>query len=189
VRKGARHSTAGDARATKIAQHVAVEERNPDTRVDGKPTVLPGEHGGGVRIEKPLPLDREVAAGHRDRTLAKVDLDVCHWVVGEDVEVAEQVPDRTVAVARAALRFVHGDIEPQGRPANRLMHAWIHSNRSVGFVARTWPVVAIAFALIIGLSGRSFDLCRLIALNESPLGSTPTFASRASRPLSSSARP
>ncbi len=42
----------------KVARHVAVEERDPDTRVDGKPTVLPGEHvGGGVRIEKPLPLE------------------------------------------------------------------------------------------------------------------------------------
>ena len=42
----------------KVARHVAVEERDPDTRVDGKPTVLPGEHvGGRVRIEKPLPLE------------------------------------------------------------------------------------------------------------------------------------
>jgi hypothetical protein len=42
----------------KIARHVAVEERDADTRVDRKPTVLPGEHvGGGVRIEKPLPLE------------------------------------------------------------------------------------------------------------------------------------
>ena len=41
-----------------IARHVAVEERDPDTRVDGKPTVPSGEHGGGgVRIEKPLPLE------------------------------------------------------------------------------------------------------------------------------------
>ena len=41
-----------------IARHVAVEKRDPDTRVDGKPTVLPGEHGGGgVRIEKPLLLE------------------------------------------------------------------------------------------------------------------------------------
>ena len=33
-------------------------ERDPDTRVDGKPAVLPGEHvGGRVRIEKPLPLE------------------------------------------------------------------------------------------------------------------------------------
>jgi hypothetical protein len=52
--------------------------------------------------------DREVTAIHRDRTLAKVDLDDGHRIVFEDVEVAEHVPDRTVAMARAALRFVHG---------------------------------------------------------------------------------
>jgi hypothetical protein len=33
----------------KIARHVAVEERDSDTRVDGKPAVLPGEHVGGGR--------------------------------------------------------------------------------------------------------------------------------------------
>ena len=37
---------------------MGTKERDPDTRVDGKPTVLPGEHGGGrVRIEKPLSLE------------------------------------------------------------------------------------------------------------------------------------
>ncbi len=42
----------------KIARYVAVEERDADARVDRKPAVLPCEHvGGGVRIEKPLPLE------------------------------------------------------------------------------------------------------------------------------------
>ncbi len=49
----------------KIARHVAVEERDPHTRVDRKPTVLPGEHvGRGMRIEKPLapePTDHAAA--------------------------------------------------------------------------------------------------------------------------------
>ena len=31
----------------KIARHVAVEECDPDARVDGKPAVLPGKHVGG----------------------------------------------------------------------------------------------------------------------------------------------
>jgi len=33
----------------KIARHIAVEERDPHTRVDRKPTVLPGEHVGSGR--------------------------------------------------------------------------------------------------------------------------------------------
>jgi len=42
----------------KIARHVAIEEGDPHTRVDRKPAVLPGEHvGGGMGIEKPLPLE------------------------------------------------------------------------------------------------------------------------------------
>jgi hypothetical protein len=32
---------------SKIAWHVAVEERDPDTRIDRKPAVLPGKHVGG----------------------------------------------------------------------------------------------------------------------------------------------
>jgi hypothetical protein len=37
----------------KIAGHVAVEERDPDARVDRKPAVLPGEHvGGGSSVEE-----------------------------------------------------------------------------------------------------------------------------------------
>jgi hypothetical protein len=32
--------------ALKIARHVAVDERDPDTGVDGKPAVLPAEHLG-----------------------------------------------------------------------------------------------------------------------------------------------
>ena len=41
--------------APKIARHIAVDERDPDTGVDGKPAVLPGEHvGGGRGVEQPL---------------------------------------------------------------------------------------------------------------------------------------
>ena len=49
----------------KIAGHVAVDERDPDTRVDGKPAVLPGEHvGGGSGVEQasePEPADHAAA--------------------------------------------------------------------------------------------------------------------------------
>ena len=34
--------------ATEIVRHVAVHERDADARVNGKTTVLPGEHVGGV---------------------------------------------------------------------------------------------------------------------------------------------
>ena len=38
---------------------MGTKERDPDTRVDGKPAVLPGEYvGGRVRLEKPLPLEK-----------------------------------------------------------------------------------------------------------------------------------
>ena len=49
----------------KIARHVAVDECDPDTRVDGKPAVLPGEHvGGGRGVEQasePEPADHAAA--------------------------------------------------------------------------------------------------------------------------------
>jgi hypothetical protein len=39
----------------KIARHVAVQERDPDARVDRKPTVLPGKHvDGRISVEEPL---------------------------------------------------------------------------------------------------------------------------------------
>ena len=39
----------------KIAGHIAVEERDPNTRVYRKPAVLPSEHlGGGRGVEQPL---------------------------------------------------------------------------------------------------------------------------------------
>ncbi len=49
--------------------------------------------------------------------------------------------------------------------------------------------VAIAPALIIGFSGRPLSGCRLIELNASPLGSTPTASRTRSGPRSSSATP
>jgi hypothetical protein len=49
----------------KIAGHVAGKERDPDTRVDGNPAVLPGEYvGGGRRFEQvrePEPADHAAA--------------------------------------------------------------------------------------------------------------------------------
>ena len=38
----------------KIARHVAVDKRDPDAGVDGKPAVLPGEHVGGGPLYEPL---------------------------------------------------------------------------------------------------------------------------------------
>ena len=50
----------------KIAGHIAVDECDPDTGIDGKPTVLPGEHvGSGRGVEEaraPEPADH--AATH-----------------------------------------------------------------------------------------------------------------------------
>ena len=49
----------------KIARHIAVDKRDPDARIDRKPTVLPGEHvGSGRGVEQPLhaePPDHAVA--------------------------------------------------------------------------------------------------------------------------------
>jgi hypothetical protein len=51
--------------ALEIARHIAVDERDPDTGVDGKPAVLPGEHvgcGSGVeQVSEPEPADHAVA--------------------------------------------------------------------------------------------------------------------------------
>jgi len=50
--------------ALEIAWHVVIEERDPDTRVDGEPAVLPGEHvGGGSGVEQasePAASDDEI---------------------------------------------------------------------------------------------------------------------------------
>jgi hypothetical protein len=43
----------------KIARHVAVEEGDPHTRIDGKPAVLPSEHVGGGREQQPLDLSKK----------------------------------------------------------------------------------------------------------------------------------
>jgi hypothetical protein len=45
----------------KIAGHVAVDKRDPDAGVDGKPAVLPGEHVGGGPLYEPL-INSKVAA-------------------------------------------------------------------------------------------------------------------------------
>jgi hypothetical protein len=45
----------------KIARHVAVDKRDPDAGVDGKPAVLPGEHVGGGPLYEPL-INSKVAA-------------------------------------------------------------------------------------------------------------------------------
>ena len=50
-------------------------------------------------------------------------------------------------------------------------------------------VAVIAPALIMGLNGRPVPGVRLMALNASPVGSTPIFANTASAPLSSRASP
>jgi hypothetical protein len=34
----------------KVARHITIDERDPDTRVDREPAVLPGEHVGGSRV-------------------------------------------------------------------------------------------------------------------------------------------
>jgi hypothetical protein len=63
----------------KIARHIAVEERDSDTHVDGKPAVLPGEHvGGGRRVEQasePEPADHAAAdpLGERGQSVR------CNW--------------------------------------------------------------------------------------------------------------
>jgi len=45
----------------KVARHVTVDERDPDTGVDGKPAVLPGDHVGSSRsveqVSEPEPAD------------------------------------------------------------------------------------------------------------------------------------
>ncbi len=44
--------------AVEVTRYVAVDERDPDTRVYRKPAMLPGEHGGGgIGVEEPLPLE------------------------------------------------------------------------------------------------------------------------------------
>jgi hypothetical protein len=72
-----------------------VEERDADGRVDGKPAVLPGEHvGGGVRVEKPLPLepaDHAAAGGRRRDEYAR------RWDGRPgDCPVSERVSDQLV---------------------------------------------------------------------------------------------
>ena len=73
------------------------------------------------------------------------------------------------------------------RPAKPDSVSVIRRSCSSESAPATSPAVAIAPALIIGLRGRPVVGSRLIALNASPLGSTPTFSITASTPMSCSA--
>lgn len=72
------------------------------------------------------------------------------------------------------------------RPAKAESPATMRAERSSRSVPGTRPVTAIAPALMSGLAGRPVDSSRLMALNGSPLGSTPTWRSTSSRPRASS---
>ena len=64
----------------------------------------------------------------------------------------------------------------------------MRANRSSGPAPATSDEVRMAPALISGLSGRPVPGSRLMALNASPLGSTPTRPSTSSTPASARAR-
>ena len=62
--------------ALKIARHIAVDERDPDTGIDRKPVVSPGEHvGGGSGVEEVPPLEpADHAATHPLVERGQIDL-------------------------------------------------------------------------------------------------------------------
>ncbi len=56
--RAAGRNTAAGVRDSEKTWHVAVDERDPDTGVDGEPAVLPGEHvGGGRSLEEASALE------------------------------------------------------------------------------------------------------------------------------------
>ena len=81
-------------------------------------------------------------------------------------------------------------VDRSGRPANRPIASRAAGRaRSRPSRARTRPAAAIAPALTIGLSGVPVPGASVIALNASPVGSTPIRARTASSPRSSRTRP
>jgi hypothetical protein len=105
-----------------------------------------------------------------------------HWVILEDVKIPQHVANRAIAVTSLALgaenRFVHPHL------ATRVSGEHLENalNLASGVRPSINPVEAIAPALIIGLRGRPVSGSRLIELNASPVGSTPTFSATSVRP-------
>ena len=131
----------------------------------------------------------EVAAVDLDRALAEVEVEIRLRIVLDDLEIAQHVADRAVAVPRVALGPVDrlGELEP---PAG--VHREQREDARPPVFERVAPHerrrrdrarVDHRIARAAGLDSR------LISLNASPVGSTPIRSRTAALPQSSSARP
>jgi hypothetical protein len=98
--------------------------------------------------------DGQVAAGDQDGALAEVQVQARFDGVADDVEVAEQVRDRAVAMAGRALRFVDLLVDFQRAPGERPKQSSMTWSAPRPSVSLTRLLTAMAPALIIGLSGR-----------------------------------
>ena len=125
---------------------MGTKERDPDTRVDGKPTVLPGEHvGGRVRIEKPLPLEES------DHAAADP--------FGERGEVALGERPKKVCVQCHRIQEDGGRIGPQlagigQRGFERLLEDIVDPNRNVDEAFRMTTVTTTGGNVFSGLKLR-----------------------------------
>ena len=64
----------------------------------------------------------QIGAGHRDGALPEVGIHRRGRIIDEDVEVAEEVADGPIAVARPTLRFVHILVDPHRTTGVALEH-------------------------------------------------------------------
>ena len=97
----------------------------------------------------------------------------------------------TVLIDDIGLLVTHDHERPEVREAALLVEdgvvAWWGEAASAPSAPQSRPATVIAPALTIGLYGRRVSGLNSIALNGSPLGSTPTWANPVCRPACSTA--
>ena len=134
---------------------------SPVTRVDAAVCERRRDHG-------------EVAAVDRDRALAEVEVERGLGVADEHAEAPQQVRDRAVPVPGRRPRSGRRPRRPRAAGRRRRSRSRAAARTGRRPSSSTSPAQVIAPALIIGLSGLPVAGWRLISLNGSPLGSTPT---------------
>ena len=116
----------------------------------------------------------QVVGVDQDRALLKIQLERIGDLLADHAEVEHQVRDRAVAVAGGPLgeedRVV--DVAPRGRCSGRTWPA-VRLMRSAKSLPWTRSAVAMAPAFTSGLKGRFETSSSTMALNASPVGSTP----------------
>jgi len=121
--------------------------------------------------------EREVAAVDQDRALAEVEVERSVRVVGQYVEVPEHVADRAIPMSGLLLRTIDRVVDLEPPAGVHREHGEQALEAILGRVARYERRRRDRPGVDHRFNGQPVPGFRLIELNASPLGSTPTFAS------------